>query len=153
MTVPYAVCTPVVDHQSTKQSQDATDPALRLHAHNRNPSRTPQTKLLPTESVLSPQELYDQQQESQVIRENKQTKMVSMTPTDMHAGDLESRLAVDDSDDKRNERRWESVTGEIEKIALGDGPGTGEFRTKDGRNVPVVKPKQLSEALAIAEVS
>lgn len=152
------------------QSQDATDPSSRLHAHNRNPSRarTPQSKLLPSESVLSPQELYDQQQEVQILRDNRRTKIASMTPTDMHAGDVEESLGAgggggggggpDGEDERRNERRWQSVTGELEKIALGGGASTngrdkGVLMTASGgRPVPVISAKQWREALSIAEV-
>lgn len=148
------------------QSQDATDPNSRLHAHNRNPSRarTPQSKLLPSESVLSPQELYDQQQEVQILRDNKGTKIASMTPTDMHAGDVEESLGGGgggggaDGEEQRNERRWQSVTGEIEKIALGGGGASTNGRegvlmtASGGRPVPVINGKQWREALSIAEV-
>ncbi|KAG0663507.1 hypothetical protein C6P46_002403 [Rhodotorula mucilaginosa] len=151
------------------KSQDATDPSSRLHAHNRNPSRarTPQSKLLPSESVLSPQELYDQQQEVQILRDNRRTKIASMTPTDMHAGDVEESLGAgggggggggpDGEDERRNERRWQSVTGELEKIALGGGASTngreGVLRTAPGGwPVPVISAKQWREALSIAEI-
>ncbi|TKA53742.1 hypothetical protein B0A53_03784 [Rhodotorula sp. CCFEE 5036] len=152
------------------KSQDATDPSSRLHAHNRNPSRarTPQSKLLPSESVLSPQELYDQQQEVQILRDNRRTKIASMTPTDMHAGDVEESLGAgggggggggpDGEDERRNERRWQSVTGELEKIALGGGASTngrdkGVLMTASGgRPVPVISAKQWREALSIAEI-
>ena len=147
------------------QSQDATDPSSRLHAHNRNPSRarTPQSKLLPSESVLSPQELYDQQQELQILRDNRRTKIASMTPTDMHAGDVEESLGGGgggaDGEEQRNERRWQSVTGEIEKIALGGGGASTNGRVgvlmtaSGGRPVPVINAKQWREALSIAEVT
>ena len=146
------------------QSQDATDPSSRLHAHNRNPSRarTPQSKLLPSESVLSPQELYDQQQEVQILRDNRRTKIASMTPTDMRAGDVEESLGGGggaDGEEQRNERRWQSMTDEIEKIALGGGGASTNGRDKgvlmtasEGRAVPVISAKQWREALSIAEV-
>lgn len=53
------------------QSNDDTDPSLRLVAHNRNPSARShhaQTKLLPTESVLSPSELLEQRAERRDVR-------------------------------------------------------------------------------------
>ncbi|GAA5986171.1 hypothetical protein JCM10908_006441 [Rhodotorula pacifica] len=140
------------------KSQDATDPSSRLHAHNRNPARTrtAQSKLLPTESVLSPQELYNQQQEVQILRDNRRSKIASMTPTDMHAGDVEDGLGSADGEEQRNERRWQSVTGEIEKIALGTGfavNGGDQFLlTAAGLPIPVVKSKQWREALSIAEI-
>ncbi|GAA5884281.1 hypothetical protein JCM3774_006570 [Rhodotorula dairenensis] len=145
------------------KSQDATDPSSRLHAHNRNPSsraRTPQSKLLPSESVLSPQELYNQQQEVQTLRDNRRTKIASMTPTDMHAGDVEESLGGGaEGEDQRNERRWQNVTDRIERIALSfsnGGSDTGaegeQILTASGRAVPVVKGKQWREALSIAEI-
>lgn len=142
------------------QSQDATDPSSRLHAHNRNPSRarTPQSKLLPSESVLSPQELYDQQQEVQILRDNRRTKIASMTPTDMHAGDVEENPGGGaDGEEQRNERRWQSVTGEIERIALGGSSPNGRegvlMTASGGRPVPVINAKQWREALSIVEVT
>ncbi|GAA6046264.1 hypothetical protein NBRC10513_002255 [Rhodotorula toruloides] len=122
------------------RSHDDTDPALRLVAHNRNPSRTPQTKMLPSESVLSPQELYDQRQEALSIRQlaGREAK-ASMTPIDM----------------SRRKPDGEGATRQMQALVLGSEADSGTAKTLlTGRGVPVpaVKAKQWKEALSIAEI-
>ncbi|BGP26561.1 yjeF-related protein [Rhodotorula toruloides] len=121
------------------RSHDDTDPALRLVAHNRNPSRTPQTKMLPSESVLSPQELYDQRQEALSMPQlaGRDAK-ASMTPTDMSRRKPEDVIA--------RQRQTLELDGEA-----GSAPAK-TLLTGRGVPVPAVKAKQWKEALSIAEI-
>ncbi|GAA6000560.1 Edc3p [Rhodotorula paludigena] len=138
------------------KSNDATDPSLRLHAHNRNPDRvrTPQSKLLPTESVLSPNELYEQQQERLAARHQLASAAVGAsesaraTPTDM------SRARQDDAEDEqRAEERWEKVQKQLTALEVDEREGGNELRTAKTRlAVPVIKARQWREALSIAEI-
>lgn len=97
--------------------------------------------MLPSESVLSPQELYDQRQEALSIRQlaGREAK-ASMTPTDM----------------SRRKPDGEDATRQMQALTLDDETDPRAAKTLftgRGVSVPAVKAKQWKEALSIAEVS
>ena len=111
------------------RSTDNIDPSLRLVAHNRNPARTPQSKLLPTESVLTVEELEQQQLDRQAAMEAVPVKR-GMTVEELEAGVASVGLA------QEPERGYEYEA----------------LSTENGIIVPSVKLRQWKEALGIADV-
>ncbi|GAA6003992.1 hypothetical protein JCM10207_006502 [Rhodosporidiobolus poonsookiae] len=147
------------------RSNDSTDPSLRLVAHNRNPARAlmPQTKLLPTESVLSAQELHAQQHErlqAVAARANATAGSVggaSASPAPGSAASgrgetTEGEGSASEFEAMANQgiRRVQSQLG---GLALGAGSGEGGgLVTSRGVRVPVIKTRQWKEALSIADI-
>ncbi|KAK4705813.1 enhancer of mRNA-decapping protein 3, partial [Phenoliferia sp. Uapishka_3] len=120
----------IVELTSTSQSQDDTDPSLRLVAHNRSRQ---QAKLAPTENVLSPEELAEQRKE------------------------LNQSSADETSDYGEEEERAPTKPVERERRATlkPSGNGTGirrSFKTPSGVHVAAVRLKQFREALSIADI-
>ncbi|GAA5899609.1 hypothetical protein JCM5296_006957 [Sporobolomyces johnsonii] len=119
------------------RSQDETDPSLRLHAHNRNPARTPQTKLLPTESVLTVEELEAQQLEQLqfVAGSSVPQGMTTDEDSELDAGYAGVGL-----------RR---VTNGLDALSLSGKKG---LITEAGVSLPTVRLRQWKEALSIADI-
>ncbi|GAA6064207.1 hypothetical protein JCM10212_001620 [Sporobolomyces blumeae] len=117
------------------RSQDHIDPSLRLVAHNRNPARTrtPQSKLLPTESVLTVEELESQQLDRQNALGVAASSSRGMTVEELEAGVTQVGLRRPSS--SRNQSA-----------------STRSVETSDGIVVPVVRLKQWKEALSIADI-
>ncbi|GAA6029139.1 hypothetical protein JCM8097_001618 [Rhodosporidiobolus ruineniae] len=158
------------------RSTDTIDPSLRLVAHNRNPSafrsRTPQSsaqvKLLPSENVLSSQELSDQQSErlAAIAARASGSARASQTatPTTLSASaststsEDEGRFAtaagggspVDTTDG--GVRRLQSQLRNLAVQGEGAGGGTGRLVTRKGVRVPTIKLRQWKEALSIADI-
>lgn len=137
------------------QSNDDTDPSLRLVAHNRNPSARShhaQTKLLPTESVLSPSELLEQRAERRDVRAMVRQQAVVREPEGEGAGGKGGERSAGE--------RLAEVQRQMNEIAVEDGgeagpPGTEvatRLVTRKGIEVPTVTARQWKEALSIAEV-
>ena len=122
-----------------RQSQDETDPSLRLHAHNRNRALA---KLAPTESVLTAAELYEQ----------NQRQSASPLPPAGASADETSDCEEEPAPPPRmveRERR-----GTI-KPAVGtkNGHVVGkEFVTPKGVTAVEVRLRQYKEALSICDV-
>ncbi|GAA5894546.1 hypothetical protein JCM6882_004847 [Rhodosporidiobolus microsporus] len=161
---------------------DTIDPSLRLHAHNRNPyqpgrSLTPQqregqVKLLPTENVLSAQELHEQQQERLAAVAARAGAGGSMggsrggsgtgeTPTDQSGSASTSAPtsaeASEYEDAAGTGRELSRAHSRLREVALADGGALdegikGELVTLKGVRVPTVTGRQWREALSIAEI-
>ncbi|TNY23286.1 YjeF-related protein [Rhodotorula diobovata] len=137
------------------RSNDDTDPSLRLVAHNRNPSARShhaQTKLLPTESVLSPSELLEQRAERRDVRAMVRQQAVVREPEGEGAGGKGGERSAGE--------RLAEVQRQMNEIAVEDGgeagpPGTEvatRLVTRKGIEVPTVTARQWKEALSIAEI-
>ncbi|GAA5891338.1 hypothetical protein JCM8208_002590 [Rhodotorula glutinis] len=134
------------------RSNDDTDPALRLVAHNRNPSarQASQVKLLPTESVLSPSELVAQQAERRDVHAQVRRQAAVREPEGLGAGgkgeerSAEERLV-------ETQRQMAEMAVEGESGAAQDGPVT-RLVTRLGVEVPTVSTRQWKEAVSIAEI-
>ncbi|GAA5922121.1 hypothetical protein JCM3775_003499 [Rhodotorula graminis] len=134
------------------RSNDDTDPALRLVAHNRNPSARPasQAKLLPTESVLSPSELVAQQAERRDVHARVRQQAAVREPEGAGVGDKGGERSA--------EERLVEVQRQVAELAV-EGEG-GELHdgvvtklvTTLGVEVPTVSSRQWKEALSIAEI-
>ncbi|BGP18612.1 hypothetical protein JCM10213_004245 [Rhodosporidiobolus nylandii] len=122
------------------RSHDTVDPSLRLVAHNRNPARTmtPQTKLLPTENVLSQDELQEQQQE----------RMAAIAARG--SGGSATATPSGGSDEEGGRRRETSAREALGRLSLDD--GVARLVTKNGVRVPTVKARQWKEALSISDI-
>ncbi|BGP42256.1 enhancer of mRNA decapping [Rhodotorula kratochvilovae] len=126
------------------RSNDDTDPAMRLVAHNRNPSaRTSQTKLLASESVLSPAELVAQREERRDVRAMVRQQSVEREPAGAGAGGK--------GEERSAEERLVEVQRQMNEIAVEDGMAA-ELVTAKGTVVPTVTARQWKEALSIAEI-
>ncbi|GAA5974960.1 hypothetical protein JCM11641_006780 [Rhodosporidiobolus odoratus] len=118
------------------RSNDPTDPSRRLVAHNRNPrSMTPQSKLLPSENVLSASELHDQQDE-------RSAALAARSAGESGQGTPEGGLG---------EGETREVTQSMRNVKL-DGQGRARLVTKKGVVVPTIRAKQWKEALSIADI-
>lgn len=122
------------------RSTDNIDPSLRLVAHNRkDSSRTPQSKLLPSESVLTVEELETQQLDRKVALEEaavpKQQPKRGMTVEELEAGIASVGL------EQEQDRGYEYPNEQ-----------SGTLMTETGIVVPSVKARQWREALNIADV-
>ncbi|GAA5969532.1 hypothetical protein JCM21900_000059 [Sporobolomyces salmonicolor] len=119
------------------RSQDETDPSLRLHAHNRNPARTPQTKLLPTESVLTVEELEAQQ----------------LGQLQFVAGSSGPRGVTTDEDSELDGGYTgvgsRQVTNGLDALSLSGKKG---LVTESGISLPTMRLRQWKEALSIADI-
>ncbi|GAA5853393.1 hypothetical protein JCM5353_009037 [Sporobolomyces roseus] len=115
------------------RSTDNIDPSLRLVAHNRNP-RTSQSKLLPTESVLTVEELEQQQMDRQAAMEAVPVKQRGMTVEELEAGVASVGLAQEEERGYEYEERGSTLA------------------TESGIVVPTVKLRQWKEALGIADI-
>ncbi|GAA5959543.1 hypothetical protein JCM3765_002365 [Sporobolomyces pararoseus] len=120
------------------RANDTIDPSLRLVAHNRNSNRTPQSKLLPSESVLTVEELEAQQQDRKEALEEaavpKQQPKRGMTVEELEAGVASVGLEIE------QDRGYEY------------GNESGTLMTETGIAVPTVKLRQWKEALSIADI-
>ncbi|GAA5876953.1 hypothetical protein JCM16303_006349 [Sporobolomyces ruberrimus] len=122
------------------RSTDNIDPSLRLVAHNRkDSSRTPQSKLLPSESVLTVEELEAQQLDRKVALEEaavpKQQAKRGMTVEELEAGIASVGL------EQEQDRGYEYPNEQ-----------SGTLMTETGIVVPSVKARQWREALNIADI-
>ncbi|GAA5944275.1 Edc3p [Sporobolomyces koalae] len=118
------------------RESDTVDPALRLVAHNRNPARTPQTKLLPSESVLTVEELEAQQLDRQAALDAAPSaKKRGMTVEELEAGVASVGL------EQEVDRGYEYATESARTLM-----------TESGVAVPSVKLRQWREALSIADI-
>ncbi|GAA5897417.1 Edc3p [Sporobolomyces salmoneus] len=121
------------------RANDTIDPALRLVAHNRNSNRTPQSKLLPSESVLTVEELEAQQLDRKVALEDAAVPKLVQQKRGMTVEELERGVAsveLDQEEDRGYE--YENERGPV--------------MTESGITVPAVKLRQWKEALSIAEI-
>ncbi|GAA5827535.1 hypothetical protein JCM3770_005990 [Rhodotorula araucariae] len=122
------------------RSNDDTDPALRLVAHNRNPSAR---KLLATESVLSRAELVAQREERDDVRAMVRQQSVEREPAGAGVGGK--------GEERSAEERLAEVQRQMNECAVEDGPAT-ELVTSKGTVVPTVTARQWKEAMSIAEI-
>jgi hypothetical protein len=122
------------------KANDTIDPSLRLVAHNRNSNRTPQSKLLPSESVLTVEELEAQQLDRKVALDEAAVPKPQQQKRGMTVEELEAGVAsvgLEQEQDRGYEYGHES----------------GTLMTEAGVAVPTVKLRQWREALSIAEVT
>jgi len=122
------------------KANDTIDPSLRLVAHNRNSNRTPQSKLLPSESVLTVEELEAQQLDRKVALDEAAVPKPQQQKRGMTVEELEAGVAsvgLEQEQDRGYEYGHES----------------GTLMTETGIAVPTVKLRQWREALSIAEVT
>ncbi|GAA6006301.1 hypothetical protein JCM11491_002101 [Sporobolomyces phaffii] len=123
------------------RSTDNIDPSLRLVAHNRNSNRTPQSKLLPTESVLTVEELEAQQLDRKVaLEEAAVTNQQPPVKRGMTVEELEEGVASVGLEQEQD-RGYEYASEE-----------SGTLMTEAGVAVPTVKLRQWREALGIADI-
>lgn len=127
------------------QSQDDTDPSLRLHAHNRNRTLA---KLAPNESVLSADELYQQAQQPLIpsaqaaeISTDDNSEYEIPFPPPAPAVRAERRGTIRPTPAHGNGKSSSPAS------ILGKG-----FATAHGTRVVEVKLKQYKEAISIADV-
>lgn len=145
------------------QIHDTIDPSLRLVAHNRNPSTLrdrSQTKLLPSESVLSSSELEAQQHErlAAVAARGVEAGGGSAGPSRAGSEGGEGG-AGEESEGREREKVREKTRGkEREKLrrvksGLRNVSLEGEgLITIEGVKIPTITSRQWREALSIAEV-
>ena len=139
------------------QASDSTDPALRLHSHNRNDTHAQaQAKLLPNENVLSKEDLEDQGvAEEFVVRRQEEVRDAVVAEKEVVRG-----AAVQEEDVVRGAAVVEEAEYFVDaKQSIRKrgkktrrNPKQGRFVNSEGVPIVEVRLKQYREIISIVDV-
>jgi hypothetical protein len=132
-------------NEEEKQDQDDTDPALRLHSHNRNTPRN----IGINESVLAPDELREQRASSMMAT---RSLIKEETENQSEYEDVIEAIIVEKASKSRSgsaRREHSTLSRRVDERIE---PNERKFYTADGIPLVAIKLKQYREVLSIADV-